>query len=142
MAHAKDGDTVKVHYTGKLSDGTVFDSSLDRAPMQFKLGGGEIIPGFEGIVRGMTVGETRSAEVPVEDAYGPRHEEMVMRVDREQFPPEITPEVGQQLEMQREDGEALRITITAVEDDLVTIDANHPLAGYSLTFDVELVEIA
>ncbi len=141
MAQAKDGDTVKVHYTGKLKDGSVFDSSLDRAPLEFKMGAGEIIPGFERLVRGMAVGESRSGEIPVEDAYGPRHQEMVMQVSHEHFPPELKPEVGQQLMMERQDGQSLRITVTEVSEEGVTIDANHPLAGQPLTFEVELVEI-
>lgn len=142
MAQAKDGDTVKVHYTGKLKDGSVFDSSLDRAPLEFKIGEGQIIPGFERLVRGMAVGEKRTGDIPVEDAYGPRHQEMVMQVPRDQFPPEIEPQVGQQLMMERQDGESLRITVTDVSEDAVTIDGNHPLAGQGLTFEVELVEIA
>jgi FKBP-type peptidyl-prolyl cis-trans isomerase 2 len=141
MAQARDGDTVKVHYTGKLKDGTVFDSSVDRAPLEFKLGEGQIIPGFERMVRGMAVGESKSSDIPVEDAYGPRHQEMVMQVGHEHFPPDLKPEVGQQLEMEREDGQVLRVTITDVAEEGVTIDANHPLAGETLTFDVEVVGI-
>jgi len=141
MGQAKDGDTVKVHYTGRLEDGTVFDSSLDRSPLEFKLGAGQIIPGFERLVRGMAVGESRKGDVPVEDAYGPRHEEMVMQVGHEHFPDDLNPTVGQQLEMERQDGAVLRVTITEVSEEGVTIDGNHPLAGQALSFEVELVEI-
>lgn len=142
MAQAKDGDVVKVHYTGRLEDGTVFDSSVDRAPIEFRLGEGQIIPGFERLVRGMQVGESRSAAIPVEDAYGPRRDEMVLQVGHEHFPDDLNPSVGQRLEMEREDGEVLQVTVTDVSDAGVTIDANHPLAGHALKFDVELVEIA
>lgn len=142
MAQAKDGDLVKVHYTGRLKDGTVFDSSVDRAPLEFKMGEGQIIPGFERLVRGMEVGESRTGDVPVEDAYGPRHEEMIMQVGHEHFPDDLNPTVGQQLEMEREDGAVLRVMVTGVSEAGVTIDANHPLAGQPLQFEVELVEIA
>jgi peptidylprolyl isomerase len=142
MAQAKTGDTVKVHYTGKLDDGTVFDSSADREPLEFKLGSGSIIPGFERAVLGMSLGESKTETIPTDDAYGPHLEEMVVVVDRQQMPAEIEPQVGQQLQLQQQDGQVLPVVITDVSDASVTLDANHPLAGEALIFDIELVEIA
>ena len=142
MAGAKSGDTVKVHYTGKLTDGTVFDSSMDRAPLEFKMGEGNIIAGFEAIVQGMAPGDRKSGEIAPEDAYGPHHPDMVLQVDRDQFPDDLMPEVGQRLEMTQDDGEPMDVTVVEVTEELVTLDANHPLAGKSLVFEIELVEIA
>lgn len=142
MVQAKQGDTVKVHYTGKLGDGTIFDSSLDRAPLQFTIGAGDIIPGFETAVLGMNPGESKTQVIPTDQAYGPHLEEMVVTIDRQQIPPEIQPEVGQQLQIQQPDGQVLPVVITDVSMASVTLDANHPLAGEDLTFDIQLVEIA
>ena len=142
MAHAKPGDTVKVHYTGKLDDGTVFDSSADREPLEFTLGSGSIIPGFERAVVGMNPGESKTEVIPTDDAYGPHLDEMVVVVDRQQMPPEIEPQIGQQLQLQQQDGQVLPVVITDVSGASVTLDANHPLAGEALTFDIKLVEIA
>jgi len=142
MVQAKQGDTVKVHYTGKLGDGTIFDSSLDRAPLQFTIGAGDIIPGFETAVLGMNPGESKTQVIPTDQAYGPHLEEMVVTIDRQQIPPEIQPEVGQQLQIQQPDGQVLPVVITDVSTASVTLDANHPLAGEDLTFDIQLVEIA
>ncbi len=142
MAQAKNGDTVKVHYTGKLNDGTVFDSSANRAPLEFTLGQGKVIPGFEHAVVGMEPGESRTAEIPAAQAYGPYQDEMVIQVTRDQFPEDIQPEVGQQLQVQQADGQRFVVNITDVTGDQITLDGNHPLAGQDLTFDIELVEIA
>ena len=142
MAQAKSGDTVKVHYTGKLEDGTTFDSSVDSNPLEFTIGGGQIIKGFEEGVVGMAEGDSKKVEIPFAEAYGPHREEMVVEVDKEQFPDHLTPEVGQELELRQEDGQSLIVVITNVTDENVTLDANHPLAGKDLTFDIELVEIA
>ncbi|PSB35662.1 FKBP-type peptidyl-prolyl cis-trans isomerase [Stenomitos frigidus] len=142
MAQVKTGDTVKVHYTGKLDDGTVFDSSAEREPLEFTLGTGSIIPGFERAVLGMSLGESKTEVIPTDDAYGPHLEEMVVVVDRQQMPAEIEPQIGQQLQLQQQDGQVLPVVITDVSDASVTLDANHPLAGEALTFDIELVEIA
>jgi peptidylprolyl isomerase len=142
MAQAKPGDTVKVHYTGKLDDGTVFDSSADRDPLEFTIGEGNIIPGFERAVVGMSKGESKTEVIPTNEAYGPYQEEMVVTIDRQQMPPEINPEVGQQLHIQQPDGNVLPVIVTDVSDGTVTLDANHPLAGENLTFDINLVEIA
>ncbi|WP_243372037.1 peptidylprolyl isomerase [Geotalea sp. SG265] len=148
MAQAKKGDRVKVHYTGKLDDGSVFDSSecgdsdCDcSAPLQFTVGAGEVIPGFDQAVEGMAINETRSVHIPVAEAYGERIEEMVAQVPRSELPADMVPEVGQQLEVTQEDGNAFQVVITEVTDNQVTIDANHPLAGRDLNFDIRLVEI-
>jgi FKBP-type peptidyl-prolyl cis-trans isomerase 2 len=141
MAQAKNGDTVRVHYTGKLEDGTVFDSSQDSEPLEFTIGEGEVIPGFENAVVGMEPGQKKTVTIPAEEAYGFRHDELMATVDRDQFPEEVTPEVGQQYEMQRDDGETFIMTVTDITDNEVTLDANHPLAGEDLTFELELMEI-
>lgn len=141
MANAKHGDHVKVHYDGKLDDGTVFDSSREREPMEFTIGEHRLIPGFEEAVIGMTPGESKDAHIPSDEAYGPYHENLVVQVDRGQFPVEITPEIGQLLQLKGADGEAVMVTVVAFDDDLVTLDANHPLAGKDLNFTIQLVEI-
>jgi peptidylprolyl isomerase len=141
MAQAKHGDTVKVHYTGKLEDGTVFDTSTEREPLEFTIGEGNIIPGFEKAVVGMDPGQSKTEVIPTEQAYGPYQEEMVVTIDRKQMPAEIAPEIGQQLHIQQPNGQVLPVIITDVSDATVTLDANHPLAGENLTFDIQLVEI-
>lgn len=142
MTQAKPGDTVQVHYTGKLEDGTVFDSSAERDPLQFTIGGQEIIPGFEQAVIGMSPGESKTEKIPVEQAYGPHREEMVLEIDRQQIPPELEPEVGQQLQIQQAPGQVVPVIVTDISDSTVTLDANHPLAGENLVFDIQLVAIA
>ena len=142
MMQAKQGDTVKVHYTGKLDDGTVFDSSVNNSPLEFTIGSGMIIPGFEKAVIGMAPGESKTEIIPTDQAYGPYMEEMVLTINRQQIPMEIEPEVGQQLQLQHPTGDVIQVIVTDVSSDAVTLDANHPLAGESLTFDIELVEIA
>ncbi len=141
MAEAKHGDTVKVHYTGKLEDGTVFDTSVDHDPLQFTIGEGQIIPGFEQAVVGMNPGESKTIKVTADDAYGLHHEEMVLVVDRNQLPADLNPEVGQQLQSRQPDGQTIVVTVTDVSESSVTLDANHPLAGKDLTFEIQLVEI-
>ena len=149
MAQAKEGDKVKVHYTGKLEGGEVFDSSecaeqecgCDSGPLEFTIGEGEVIPGFEKAVVGMSEGEAKTFTIPVEDAYGKRNEEMVVAVERSYVPTELTPEVGMRLEITQEDGREFPVVITEVTETHVTLDANHPLAGRDLTFDIKLVEI-
>jgi len=142
MATAKNGDLVKVHYTGKLNDGTVFDTSENREPLQFTLGKQEVIPGFESAVVGMEAGDKKTVTIPEAQAYGPHLEDLVATFKREQFPAEIELELGQQLEIPREDGQTLLVRISDLKDDSVTLDANHPLAGKDLTFEIELVEKA
>jgi peptidylprolyl isomerase len=140
-AQAKNGDTVQVNYTGKLADGTVFDSSVGREPLEFTLGAGQVIPGFEKAVFGMKVGEKKTVTIPVDDAYGPHRDDMVGEVPREEFPEDITLKVGQQLGVKRTDGGTSIVTVLSVSDNTVTIDFNHPLAGKDLTFEIELVKI-
>lgn len=141
MAQAKSGDTVQVHYTGRLNDGTVFDSSEGRDPLSFTLGENQVIPGFNDAIVDMAIGDKKTVEIPVDQAYGPSQDELVMPVPRDQFPPDITPEVGQQLQVGGPGGEVMVVTVTNVKEDIVTLDANPPLAGEDLTFDIELVAI-
>lgn len=138
---ARQGDTVRVHYTGALEDGTVFDSSEERGPLEFTIGGGRLIAGFEQTVVGMTPGETRSTRIKASDAYGAYREDLVIEVDRDRFPPDLEPEVGLQLEVRRPDGVTQLFMITETSESNVTLDANHPLAGHDLIFDIRLVEI-
>ena len=142
MPQAKSGDKVKVHYTGKLEDNTVFDSSKDRPPLEFTIGSGSIIPGFENAVIGMETGESKTFTIPPDEAYGQPRDELKMEVNKSDFPDDITPEVGQQLQMKRADGNVINVVVADMEGEKVTLDANHPLAGKALTFDIELVEIA
>lgn len=142
MAEAKQGDTVHIHYTGRLADGTTFDSSKDRDPLELTLGEGAVIPGFEKAIEGMTVGDQKTAEIPVNDAYGPRRDELVMDVPRTQLPDGMDPKPGEQLRMQTPDGQAVPVVVADTSDEAVKIDANHPLAGKDLTFDLLLVKIA
>lgn len=141
MSQAKNGDTAKVHYTGKLEDGKIFDSSREREPLEFVIGSGNLIPGFENGVVGMEVGESKILSIPPEEAYGARREELVIKVNIGNFPEHITPSVGLQLQMTQPDGNHLNVIITDLTEDIATLDANHPLAGHTLHFDVELVEI-
>jgi len=141
MTQAKQGDTVKIHYTGKLHDGTVFDTSDGRDPLSFTIGGGQVIPGFEEAVLGMAKDEKKNVTIPPEKAYGPRNEEMVINVPRDQVPPDINPETGQRLQMQGPNEQMIIVQITEVTEESITLDANPPLAGKDLIFDIELVEI-
>jgi peptidylprolyl isomerase len=142
MAQAKTGDTVRVHYTGKLDDGTVFDSSVGGEPIEFILGTHHVIPGFEEGVTGMEVGESKTVLIPSDEAYGPHMDEMVLTIPREQVPPHITLGLGEMLELRQPSGEALTVRITELSDASVTLDGNHPLAGEDLTFDLQLAGIA
>ena len=142
MALAKAGDTVQVHYTGKLDDGTVFDSSVGGEPIEFILGEHHVIPGFEEGVTGMEVGETKTILIPCDQAYGPHMDEMILTIPREQVPPHITLGLGEMLELRQPSGEALTVRITELSDASVTLDGNHPLAGEDLTFDLQLAAIA
>lgn len=142
MTTVKSGDTVRIHYTGTLTNGETFDSSEGRDPLEFEVGSGMVIAGMDAGLMGMAVGEKKTLNIACADAYGPRHEEGVQAVPKADFPPEIPLEVGVQLQMQTPDGRAMPVTISAVTDDAVTLDANHRLAGEDLVFDVELVEIS
>ena len=142
MSEAKNGDSVKIHYTGTLDDGSVFDSSAGHEPLEFTLGSGQVIVGFEEAVLGMRAGESKKVTIPSDKAYGPYNEAMVIQAPRAQVPPDINPEVGQQLQMAGPDGQTVIVRVTEVTDEVVVLDANPPLAGKDLTFEIELVEIA
>jgi peptidylprolyl isomerase len=142
MAQAKQGDTVKVNYTGKLQDGTIFDSSIGRHPMQFTLGKGQLIAGFEKAVLGMAAGEKKTAVIPVAEAYGPRQDSAVVVVERKNLPQNLEAQVGQRLELTQEDDSTILVTVTGTSETSLTLDANHPLAGKELTFEIELLSIA
>ena len=141
MSQAKSGDTVRVHYTGKLDDGTVFDSSAGSEPIEFVIGDHQVIPGFEDGVAGMEVGEAKTITIPFDQAYGAYDEGLLLEVPRAQFPDNITPEVGEALQLRQPDGDVVTVVISNVSDESVTLDANHPLAGEDLTFDLQLAEI-
>ena len=141
MKQAKNGDSVKVHYTGKLDDGTVFDSSEKRNPLEFIIGNSQIIPGFEQSIVGMKPGESKVVEIPQDKAYGPHREEMVLAVDLKQVPQDIKLEIGQKLQIPQADGRKILVTVTDISKEKVKLDANHPLAGKDLIFEVHLVEI-
>jgi FKBP-type peptidyl-prolyl cis-trans isomerase 2 len=141
MVQAKKGDTVKVHYTGKLDDGTVFDSSVERDPLQFTIGEGQVIPGFEKAVIGMDPGESKTAKLPADEAYGQHREELVAEVEHDKFPGHVKPQVGQQLQIRHPQGQTHVVRVIDVSESKVTLDANHPLAGQDLTFDIQLKEI-
>ena len=141
MTQAKSGDTVRIHYTGTLDDGTQFDSSAGRVPLEFALGAGQVIPGFDNAVDGMAVGEKKTVTLPAQEAYGEHHEQLVQEVSRSALPGEIEPAVGMQLQSQSPEGQVMMLVITDVGEESITVDANHPLAGQALTFAIELVEI-
>lgn len=141
MAEIKQGDTVRIHYTGTLSDGSVFDSSEGRDPLEFTFGEGQIIPGLENGMDGMRVGDKRKVEVPADQAYGPVMDEARRAVPREDIPAEIPMELGTQVQAHNEEGQVMTLSIHEVTDTHVVLDANHPLAGKDLTFDIELVSL-
>ena len=140
MSGAKRGDNVKVNYTGKLADGTVFDTSDGGEPLSFAVGSGQVIPGFDEAVVGMEVGDSKDVVIPVEKAYGERQDEMVIQAPIDQVPPDLNPELGMRLEMGGANGEILRVVIVEIADTHITLDANPPLAGKELHFSIELVE--
>jgi len=142
LSKVKEGDTVKVHYTGTLTDGTVFDTSEEREPLEFTLGQGQLIPGFEKAVVGMNVGDSTEVEISSDDAYGESREDLVISVPKDQLPDDVEPQVGMQLQVNQQDGQPIPVRITDVGEENLTLDANHPLAGQDLKFEIELVEIA
>ena len=142
MSQAKSGDTVKIHYTGTLDDGTEFDSSAGREPLEFSLGGGQVIAGFDNAVDGMAVGDNKTVTIPPAEAYGDRHEKLLQQVPISSLPEDMKPEVGMQLQSQSPDGQAMSLVIAEVSEESITVDANHPLAGPALTVAIELGEIA
>ena len=141
MTQAKSGDTVRIHYTGTLDDGSTFDSSAGRDPLEFKLGSGQVIPGFDKGVDGMSVGEKKTIHIPADEAYGQMDDRAVQAIPRENIPDDIPLEVGIQLQMQSPTGQVMPVTVTEVSETEVTLDANHPLAGKDLTFELELVSV-
>jgi peptidylprolyl isomerase len=142
MTQAKTGDTVKVHYTGTLDDGTVFDSSLEREPLEFTLGAQQVVPGFENGVIGMAVEESKTVNIPCDQAYGPHNPQQVIEIGRDQIPADLNLQVGQQLQMSADDGQTLVVTVAELSDETVKLDANHMLAGKDLTFEIKLVSIS
>lgn len=141
MQQVKSGDKVRVHYHGKLTDGSTFDSSEGRDPLEFEVGSGSVIVGFDIGVTGMQVGEKKTVSIPVEDAYGPKQDDMIMEFSRDRFPEDMVPEIGMQLNMSNGAGQNFPVVIREVEETTVLLDANHPLAGEELVFDLELIEI-
>ena len=141
MSTAKANDTVKVHYTGRLASGETFDSSREREPLEFVLGAGQMIPGFDAAVNGMALDEKKEVTIPCAEAYGERNEGMIQEVPKAHLPEDMKPEVGQTLVASSEDGHQTQVIVTAVTEDSITIDANHPLAGQDLIFEIELVAI-
>ena len=141
MAEAQEGDTVKVHYKGTLQDGTVFEDSHEREPLEFTLGEQEVIPPFEEAVEGMEPGESKTTEIGSDNAYGPHRDDLVAAISRDELPDNLDPQVGQRLELQQENGQSMPVTVTETDESTVTLDGNHPLAGEDLTFEIELVDI-
>ena len=141
MPQPQPGDTVRIHYTGTLADGSEFDSSRGRAPLEFTLGSGQVIPGFDRAVADMSVGDTHTVTIPAAEAYGPHRPELARRVPRDHFPAHIEPAVGQQLQLRGGEDGTMVVTVREVTDDAVLLDANHPLAGQDLTFALELVSV-
>ena len=141
VEQVKHGDTVKIHYTGKLEDGTIFDTSAKRDPLQFIIGAGQVVSGFEQAIVGMNPSESKTVKVPADKAYGPHREEMVLVVDRNKIPKNLKLELGQELQIPQEDGQKTIVAVTNISESSVTLDANHPLAGKDLTFDIQLIEI-
>jgi peptidylprolyl isomerase len=140
VAEVKLGDRVRVHYRGTLKDGTEFDSSFDGEPLEFTLGEGMVIPGFENAIVGMTEGETKTVSIPPDEGYGQYSDELIAVIQRSILPDDLEPQVGMQLEAEAEDGTVTVVAITEVTDDTVTLDANHELAGQELIFEIQLVE--
>ncbi|MDZ7766845.1 MAG: FKBP-type peptidyl-prolyl cis-trans isomerase [Melioribacteraceae bacterium] len=141
MSEVKKGDKVQVHYTGKLGDGSEFDSSKGREPLEFEVGSQQVIKGFEEAVVGLKEGDTKTVDITSNEAYGPRMDEMVLKVEKSKLPEDFTPQMGQQLQLPQENGQNVIVTVTEITDDHIELDANHPLAGKDLTFDIELVKI-
>jgi len=141
MQQVKKGDKIKVHYNGRLNDGQTFDSSSGREPLEFEVGGGMVIKGFDEGVKGMAVGDKKTITIPFDQAYGPRNPDMIIEMPKDRFPKDMELEVGMPLGMSDGQGQQFEVTIIEIKDDSVTLDANHPLAGQDLIFDLELVEI-
>jgi FKBP-type peptidyl-prolyl cis-trans isomerase 2 len=141
MQTVKNGDTVRVHYHGRLTNGNTFDSSDGREPLEFQVGAGMVIKGFDNGVLDMKVGDKKTVQIPVDQAYGPKNEELVMDFPKANIPADLNPEVGMDLQMSNAQGQVFPVKVAAVGTEFITLDANHPLAGEELVFDIELVEI-
>jgi peptidylprolyl isomerase len=141
MAQAKRGDVVRVHYTARVEDGAVFDTSIDRHPLRFTIGDGQVIPGFDQAIVGMQPGETKTAHIPMDEAYGPYRKDMVVTLARSQLPENLELEVAQTWEITFSDRGRATVTVTDISEGTVTLDANHPLAGKDLVLDIDLIEI-
>ena len=142
MSKAKDGDTVKVHYTGTLENGEVFDTSQEREPVEFQLGQGQLIPGFEKAVIGMSEGDSTKVDIPSDEAYGEVRDDLVINVPKDQLPDDVEPKIGMQLQVNQQNGQPIPVRITEIKNEELILDANHPLAGKDLTFEIELLEVA
>ncbi|PUZ24460.1 peptidylprolyl isomerase [Chitinophaga costaii] len=141
MQTVKQGDTVRVHYHGRLDNGNTFDSSEGRAPLEFTVGAGMVIKGFDNGVIDMKIGDKRTLHIPVDDAYGPKNQEMVLDFPKSNIPSDMKPEIGMDLQMSNNEGQVFQVKVVGINEEFITLDANHPLAGEPLTFDIELVEI-
>lgn len=142
MSIAKDGDTVKVHYTGTLENGEIFDTSKEKEPLEFTLGQGQLIPGFEKAVIGLNVGDTTTINIPSAEAYGEVRDDLVINVPKDQLPGDVEPQVGMQLQVNQPDGQPIPVRVTDITETELQLDANHPLAGKDLVFEIELVNVA
>jgi len=141
MGKVEKGNTVRVHYTGKFENGEIFDTSVNRTPLEFIVGNGQVIKGFDEAVIGMKIGEKKTVNIPFEEAYGPHMDELVFTFEKQSLPENLNPEIGQKLQLVTGDGKRVNVTIIAVSETDITLDANHPLAGKNLVFEIELVEI-
>ena len=141
MQQANNGDKVKVHYHGRLRSGETFDSSQGREPLEFEVGAGQMIKGFDNGVKGMQVGDKKTVEISADEAYGQREAGNLIEFPKDQFPPDMNPEVGQQLMLSNDQGQQFPVVVAEVKEDSVVLDANHPLAGQDLIFDIEMVHI-
>jgi peptidylprolyl isomerase len=141
MTQATTGSKVRLHFTGKLDDGTVFATSTNSEPIEFTLGQNQILPGIEEAVEGMAGGESKTVKILSDQAYGPRREDLTQEIAKEHLPADLKPQVGQRLRIDRKDGDPIIVSITGVSDPAITVDANHPLAGKDLTFDLEVLEV-
>lgn len=142
MSTVENGNTIKIHYKGRLNDGEIFDSSEGRDPLEFTVGGGQVIPGFDEGVKGMSIGDKKTIEIPCAEAYGEYRDDLAQDVPKDQFPPDLNPEVGQTLQVMQQNGAPMMVTVKEIKEAAVTLDANHPLAGKDLIFDLELVAIS
>ena len=141
MRKVEKGNTVRVHYTGKFENGEIFDTSVNRTPLEFIVGNGQVIKGFDEAVIGMKIGEKKTVNIPFEEAYGPHMDELVFTFEKQSLPENLNPEIGQKLQLVTGDGKRVNVTIIAISETDITLDANHPLAGKNLVFEIELVEI-